>query len=110
MFARYKSFVWREGGIQPIINADSVRLADLVDYEYQRNQVIENTKAFLDGKSANNCLLYGDMGTGKSTTVKAVVNEYRNDGLRIVEMPRLFARLSRKRASILSPAERTTTL
>lgn len=88
MFARYKSFVWREGGIQPIINADSVRLADLVDYEYQRNQVIENTKAFLDGKSANNCLLYGDMGTGKSTTVKAVVNEYRNDGLRIVEMPK----------------------
>ena len=88
MFARYKSFVWREGGIQPIINADPVRLADLVDYEYQRNQVIENTKAFIQGKRANNCLLYGDMGTGKSTTVKAVVNEYRNDGLRIVEMPK----------------------
>lgn len=88
MFARYKSFVWREGGIQPIINADPVRISDLVDYEFQRNQVIENTQAFIEGKQANNCLLYGDMGTGKSTTVKAVVNEYRNDGLRIVEMPK----------------------
>lgn len=88
MFARYRSFVWRDGGIQPIINADTVKIEDLVDYEYQRNKVIENTKAFIDGKVANNCLLYGDMGTGKSTTVKAVVNEYRKSGLRIVEMPK----------------------
>lgn len=88
MFARYRSFVWRDGGIQPIINADTVKIKDLVDYEYQRNQVIENTKAFIEGKVANNCLLYGDMGTGKSTTVKAVVNEYRKSGLRVVEMPK----------------------
>jgi hypothetical protein len=88
MFARYRSFVWREGGIQPIINADKVKISDLVDYEYQRNLVVENTKSFIEGKNANNCLLYGDMGTGKSTTVKAVVNEYRHMGLRVVEMPK----------------------
>ncbi len=88
MFARYRSFVWRDSKIQPIINDDKVRIQDLVDYEYQRNQVIENTKAFMEGKNANNCLLYGDMGTGKSTTVKAVVNEFRSKGLRIVEMPK----------------------
>lgn len=88
MFARYRSFVWREGGIQPIVNADKIRIDTLVDYEYQRNQVVENTRAFIEGRNANNCLLYGDMGTGKSTTVKAVVNEYRKEGLRIVEMPK----------------------
>lgn len=88
MFARYRSFVWREGKIQPIIHDDRVCLSDLVDYETQRNLVIDNTKAFLQGKFANNCLLYGDMGTGKSTTVKAVVNEFRKEGLRIVEMPK----------------------
>ncbi|MBQ9673704.1 MAG: ATP-binding protein [Ruminococcus sp.] len=88
IFARYRSFVWRESEIQPIINDDTVRLDTLIDYESQRNIVIENTKAFLNGKKANNCLLYGDMGTGKSTTVKAVVNEYRQQGLRIVEVPK----------------------
>lgn len=88
MFARYRSFVWRDGKIEPIINDDRVRLKDLIDYESQRNQVIDNTRSFLDGKFANNCLLYGDMGTGKSTTVKAVVNEFRREGLRIVEMPK----------------------
>ena len=88
MFARYKAFVWRERGIQPIVHSDTVALDELVDYEYQRNLVIENTKAFIEGRNANNCLLYGDMGTGKSTTVKAVVNEYRKDGLRIVEIPK----------------------
>ncbi len=88
MFARYRSFVWRDGKIQPILNDDKVRLSDLVDYEVQRNLVVENTKSFMEGRLANNCLLYGDMGTGKSTTVKAVVNEFRTQGLRIVEMPK----------------------
>lgn len=88
IFARYRSFVWRDGDIQPIANADTVRLCDLVDYDTQRNIVLENTRSFLDGRPANNCLLYGDMGTGKSSTVKAVVNEYRSQGLRVVEMPK----------------------
>lgn len=88
MFARYRSFVWRDSGIEPIINDDKVRISDLVDYEYQRELVVENTKAFVQGRNANNCLLYGDMGTGKSTTVKAVVNEFRHYGLRIVEIPK----------------------
>ena len=88
MFARYRSFVWRDKGIEPIINDDKVRISDLVDYEYQRDLVVENTKAFIEGRNANNCLLYGDMGTGKSTTVKATVNEFRRYGLRIVEIPK----------------------
>ena len=88
MFARYRSFVWRDKGIEPIINDDKVRISDLVDYEYQRDLVVENTRAFIEGRNANNCLLYGDMGTGKSTTVKATVNEFRRYGLRIVEIPK----------------------
>ena len=57
-------------------------------YERQRSQVVNNTLSFIQGKSCNNCLLYGDKGTGKSSTVKAIANEFRKDGLRIVEMPK----------------------
>ena len=55
-------------------------LADIVGYELQKQKVIQNTEAFLDGKPANNALLYGDMGTGKSSTVKALMNEYYDKG------------------------------
>ena len=54
----------------------------------QRGLVLDNTLAFLNGLSANNCLLYGDKGTGKSSTVKAIVNRYCTQGLRIVEIPK----------------------
>lgn len=88
MFARYKAFIWRTGGIRPVMYPDVVTLENLKGYEIQRNAVIENTKAFLQGKTCNNCLLYGDKGTGKSSTVKAVVNSMRKQGLRIVEIPK----------------------
>ena len=88
LFAQYNAFIWRGGGIQPVLNSDSVDLDDFTGYERQRRLVTENTLAFLDGKSCNNCLLYGDMGTGKSSTVKAMANAFRNRGLRIVEMPK----------------------
>lgn len=88
MFARYKAFIWRTGGIQPIMYPDVVTLENLKGYEVQRKAVIDNTKAFLQGKTCNNCLLYGDKGTGKSSTVKAVVNSMRKQGLRIVEIPK----------------------
>ena len=88
MFARYKAFIWRDGDIRPVLNYDSIDLDSFTGYERQRDKVIDNTKAFLQGKSCNNCLLYGDMGTGKSSTVKAVANRFRRNGLRIVEMPK----------------------
>lgn len=88
IFARYKAFIWRDGDIQPVFNYDAIDLDDFTGYERQRDKVMQNTLAFLDGKSCNNCLLYGDMGTGKSSTVKAVANAYRTRGLRIVEMPK----------------------
>lgn len=88
MFARYKAFVWRDGDIQPVLHYDSIDIEEFTGYEIQRKKVVDNTKAFLDGKSCNNCLLYGDMGTGKSSTVKAVANEFRKKGLRIVEIPK----------------------
>ena len=88
MFARYKAFIWRDGDIRPVLNYDAIDLDDFTGYERQRGKVLANTEAFLQGKSCNNCLLYGDMGTGKSSTVKAVANRFRQDGLRIVEMPK----------------------
>lgn len=88
MFARYKAFIWRDGDIRPVLNYDPIDLDDFTGYERQRNKVLENTRAFLDGKSCNNCLLVGDMGTGKSSTVKAMANRFRSRGLRIVEMPK----------------------
>lgn len=88
MFARYKAFVWRDGDIQPVLHYDNIDIDEFTGYELQRQKVVDNTKAFLEGKTCNNCLLYGDMGTGKSSTVKAVANEFRKDGLRIVEIPK----------------------
>ena len=70
----------------PVIHPDPVRLTDLKGYARQKAQIITNTRAFLAGRAANNILLYGDKGTGKSSTVKAVVNEYAKDGLKIVEL------------------------
>lgn len=88
MFARYRAFIWRQGDIQPVLHADKIEMDSFTGYERQRRQVVDNTISFLQGKTCNNCLLYGDKGTGKSSTVKAVANEFRRDGLRIVEMPK----------------------
>jgi predicted AAA+ superfamily ATPase len=90
MFARYRGFYWNhtdgEGSLQGIANPDPVTLSDLIGYEAERATVIENTLQFLDGFPANNVLLYGDRGTGKSSTVKALLNEYHERGLRLVEV------------------------
>lgn len=88
MFARYRAFIWRDGTIEPVPYPDPIRLGSLKGYEYQRGLAIDNTVAFLHNLGANNCLLYGDRGTGKSSTVKALLNEYYQDGLRLVEMPK----------------------
>ena len=75
-----------EARIQPIRNIRHVQLADLVGYEIAKQKLIENTEAFVEGRRANNCLLYGDAGTGKSTCIKAIANEYYEKGLRIIEI------------------------
>ncbi len=72
--------------LEPIKNTDDVRLNHLVGYELQKQKLIENTEAFVAGRQANNCLLYGDSGTGKSTSIKAVLNEYYPQGLRMIEI------------------------
>ena len=69
-----------------ITNMQAVHLEDLIGYEPQKKALIENTEAFISGKPANNLLLYGDSGTGKSTSIKAIVNRYYDKGLRMIEI------------------------
>lgn len=77
-----------ESGIEfcAINNIDSVVLDDLIGYESQKKELRANTEAFVSGRSCNNVLLYGDAGTGKSTSVKAILNEYFGRGLRMIEI------------------------
>ena len=70
----------------PINNTDKVMLSDLVGYELQKKKLIDNTEAFVKGLPANNVLLFGDSGTGKSTSIKAILNEYYDQGLRMIEI------------------------
>ncbi|HJA70424.1 MAG TPA: ATP-binding protein [Candidatus Lachnoclostridium stercoravium] len=72
--------------IEPIVNVEHVYLNDLVGYELQKKKLIDNTEAFISGRAANNVLLFGDAGTGKSSSVKAILNEYYDRGLRIIEV------------------------
>lgn len=75
-----------EFSLQPITNTEIVRLSDMIGYETQKKMLVENTKAFVEGRKANNVLLYGDSGTGKSTSIKAILNEFYDDGLRMIEI------------------------
>ncbi|MCI9081844.1 MAG: ATP-binding protein [Lachnospiraceae bacterium] len=72
--------------IVPITNIAHVHLSDLVGYEREKRKLIDNTEAFVQGKQANNCLLFGDAGTGKSTSIKAIINQYYEQGLRMIEV------------------------
>ena len=85
-FGRYPAFRWDKDGLQPVAEPDPVRLAELVGYEDVREPLITNTERFLVGLPAHHALLYGLPGTGKSSTVKAVLNEYADRGLRLVEV------------------------
>lgn len=86
MFARYHVFTVENGTLVPVHCPDPQRLSELPGYEAERAKVIANTKALLAGLPANNVLLYGDAGTGKSSTVKAIGNEFAAEGLRLVEV------------------------
>jgi predicted AAA+ superfamily ATPase len=89
-FGLHKAFrvVHEESGakIVPILNIAHVRLDDLVGYEIPKKKLTDNTEAFVSGRKANNCLLFGDAGTGKSSCIKAISNEYYDRGLRIIEI------------------------
>ena len=90
MFGLNRAFRIRNEGsgleFLPINNTDKVMLRDLIGYELQKQQLVENTEAFLKGIPANNALLYGDAGTGKSSSIKALINEYYDSGLRMIEI------------------------
>lgn len=89
-FGLHKAFRVRhdESGavIEPILNIAHVHLDDLVGYEIPKKKLIDNTEAFVSGKKANNCLLFGDAGTGKSSSIKGILNQYYEQGLRIIEV------------------------
>ena len=72
--------------IEPITGVEEVSLKDLVGYERQKKKLIENTEAFIEGREANNVLLFGDSGTGKSSSIKGILNEYYDQGLRMIEV------------------------
>lgn len=107
MFGLNKAFRIKKGKNEgevefcPINNMDKVMLSDLIGYEIQKKKLIDNTKAFVEGREANNVLLFGDSGTGKSTSIKAIVNEYYDQGLRMIEIYKhQFCDLSNVIASI----------
>lgn len=84
IFAKHKAFRFYNNAIVPIAKPDPIRLTDLKRYEAQRGQIIDNTLCLISGKPACNALLYGDRGTGKSATVKALLNEY--ESLRMIQL------------------------
>lgn len=85
--AEYNMFRWdNKKGLEGIVNHDEITLSDIVGYQYQKDMLINNTEAFLKGYPANNMLLIGARGTGKSSSVKALANDYFNQGLRLLEI------------------------
>lgn len=89
-FGLHKAFRVEQSGthaiIKPILNIQHVEFDDLVGYDLAKKKLIDNTEAFVAGRPANNCLLYGDAGTGKSTSIKGILNRYYDRGLRIIEL------------------------
>lgn len=87
ILAKYIAFKF-DGTLTGVSNIDTITFDDLVGIEYQKQTLIDNTKAFVKGKAANNVLLFGDRGTGKSSSVKALLNMFCDEGLRMIEMPK----------------------
>jgi hypothetical protein len=94
IFNKYLTFRWvgsragYTGYLAGVAEPDPIRLDNLIGYDVQRKQVIDNAERFVAGYPANNMLLYGDRGTGKSSTVKALIHRYGKDGLRLIEVSR----------------------
>ncbi|MCT7969221.1 ATP-binding protein [Laspinema sp. D1] len=87
-FTEYQAFSWQSGKLKAIPHPDPVQLTQLVGYEFQRETLQKNTEFLLAGKPALNVLLYGSRGTGKSSLVKGLLNEYSPQGLRLIEIPK----------------------
>lgn len=86
IYAEHRMFLYKDNEIVPVKYPDPQRLSQMSGYEAERQKVIGNTMALINGKPCNNVLLYGDAGSGKSSTVKAIVNEYWEKGLRLIEI------------------------
>ncbi len=86
IFSQHRAFIWQNKTLLPIETPDTITFADLKGYRSQRKTLIDNTVAFLKGRPCNNVLLYGDRGTGKSSSVHALLNEFCGDGLRMIEL------------------------
>lgn len=105
IFARYRAFLWENGVLTPVETPDAPNPDEMLGYELQRNQVIANTHAMLQGNQVNNVLLYGDSGTGKSATVKTLLTQSGFERLRLIEvqkealaeLPRLIRTLGGRR-------------
>ena len=86
LYARYRAFLWEAGELVPVADPDCPRPEELLGYEMQRGQVEENTRLMLSGRAANNVLLFGDGGTGKSATVKSMLYLPGMEDLRLIEI------------------------
>ncbi len=90
IFSEYKALRWRnedgKGHLEGIVSPDPIELSSFIGYKLERFEIIQNTEQLLQGLPANNILLYGDRGTGKSSTVKAILNKYASQGLRLIEV------------------------
>jgi len=88
IIADYMAFKWQDNQLVGVNSCDNITFAEIIGYERQKAELIANTEAFLQGLPANNVLLYGERGTGKSSSVKALINKYFADGLRLIEVSR----------------------
>ena len=86
LFARYRAFLWEDGQLMPVEQPDCPGARDMLGYELQRDQVVANTRAMMEGNLVNNVLLYGDSGTGKSATVKSLLSLPGFEDLRLIEV------------------------
>ncbi len=86
IYATHRMFLYKDSEIIPVKYPDPQRLSQMSGYELERQKVIDNTMALIQGRPCNNVLLYGDAGSGKSSTIKAIVNEYWDMGLRLIEI------------------------